>query len=145
MKYESASLNWRNSSCGRPMTVKFQDLERFTAEDIDAALERNEPRELQLLSVTVALLCQDPLLAQDVCLKLSTHAYDQVRGNALMSLGHLARRFRILEEQTVRPIIESALTDRNDYVRIHAKSAADEIHQFLGWTISGHEYGVWTP
>jgi hypothetical protein len=58
-----------------------------------------------------------------------------------MSLGHLARRFRTLDEKTVKPIIEQALLDKDEYIRMNAKSAADEIHQFLHWKIDGHSYG----
>ncbi len=124
------------------VTIRFQDLERFTTSEIDAALERNDPHELQLVSVTVALACPDRTAAQDVCLRLSRHAHSKVRGNAVMSLGHLARRFRRLDEQTVKPVIDSSLNEQDEYVRIHAKSAADEICQFLGWEITGHGYGV---
>lgn len=123
------------------VSIRFQDLERFTASDIDAAIERNDPHELQLVSVTVALACLDQAAAQEVCLKLSSHAHNKVRGNAIMSLGHLGRRFRALDEQAVKPLIESALRDADEYVRTRAKSAADEIHQFLGWSIAGHVYG----
>jgi len=123
------------------VTIRFQDLDRFTARDIDAALERNDPQELQLVSVTVALACPDRAAAQDACLRLSRHTHNKVRGNAVTSLGHLGRRFRSLDEQAVKPLIESALRDADEYVRTRAKSAADEIHQFLGWNISGHVYG----
>jgi HEAT repeat protein len=89
----------------------------------------------------VALACPDQTAAQDVCLRLSRHAHNKVRGNAVMSLGYLGRRFRRLDEQAVKPLIESALRDADEYVRTRAKSAADEIHQFLGWSIAGHVYG----
>jgi len=122
--------------------TKFQDLDHFTTGDLSAAMERNDPIELQMVSVTVALSCEDRLIAQEICLRLSGHSHEKVRGNAIMSLGHLARRFRNLDEQTVKPIIESALQDADEYVRVHAKSAADEIHQFLGWSIAGHVYAL---
>jgi hypothetical protein len=122
--------------------IRFQDLERFAAEDIDAAIERDDPHELQLVSVTVALAGPDRTAAQDVCLRLSRHAHNRVRGHAVMSLGHLARRFRALDEDVVKPVIESSLAERDEYVRTHAKSAADEICQFLGWEIKGHVYGI---
>ena len=123
------------------VTTKFQDLDCFTASDIQAAIERNDPNELQLVSVTVALACPDRTAAQDVCLRLSRHAHNKVRGCAVMSLGHLARRFCKLDEQAVKPVIESSLNEQDEYVRMHAKSAADEIHQFLGWSIAGHVFG----
>lgn len=123
------------------MRIRFEDLAHFTRNDVDAAIERNDPDELQLVPVTVALSSSELALAQDVCLKLCTHEHFKVRGNAVMSLGHLARRFRALDEDKVRPVLESALNDKDDYVKTLAKSAADEIHQFLHWQFSGHIYG----
>jgi len=121
--------------------MKFQDLEHFTIDDITAALRRNDPDELQLVSLTVALAATDPDAAVPVCLRLCSHTDKRVRGNALVSLGHLARRFRSLDEVSVKPLIEDGLKDPDEYVRLSAKSAADEIHQFLHWTIAGHAYG----
>jgi hypothetical protein len=121
--------------------LKFQDLEQFTNVDVEAAIERNDPEELQLVPLTVALSSSDQPFAEGVCLRLAAHSHNKVRGNAVMSLGYLARRFRELNEHTVKPVIEAALIDTDEYVRTHAKAAADEIHQFLHWTIQGHEYG----
>lgn len=121
--------------------MKFQDLEKFTIADVDAAIKRNDPGELQLVSVTVALSSSDRPFAEEVCIRLASHEHNKVRGNAVMSLGHIARRFRALNEHTARPVIEAALNDADEYVRTLAKSAADEIHQFLHWTMRGHVYG----
>ena len=121
--------------------MKFQDLEHFTNDDVEAAISRNDPSELQFVPVTIALTSSDQSFAEDICIKLAVHGDNKVRGNAIMSLGHIARRFHKLNEQAVKPLIESALTDADEYVHMLAKSAADEIHQFLGWAISGHVYG----
>jgi hypothetical protein len=121
--------------------TRFQDLERFTKKDIAEAIARNDPEELQFVSLTVALASPDRVHAEGVCLGLFAHINSRVRGNAVISLGHLARRFRMLDEKTVKPVIECALGDADEYVRTGAKSAADEIHQFLHWEIAGHIYG----
>lgn len=121
---------------------RFQDLETFTNGDIEAAIRRNHPDELPLVPITIALVSVDRESAEDTCLLLASHENPEVRGNAVVCLGHLARRFRTLDEKRVRPVIESALRDNDEYVRSNAKSAADEIHQFLGWHIDGHVYGV---
>ncbi len=123
------------------MIDKLQDLNSITEKDVNAALSRNDPGELQLASITLALSDLDFNFTQAVCIRLCSSRNGRVRGNALVSLGHLARRFRHLEEQAVKPIIEAALQDADGYVRISAKSASDEIHQFLHWQISGHRYG----
>ncbi len=123
------------------MTRKLQDLEHITIKDVVAALGRNDPDELQLVLITIALTLPDPLFVQTVCIRLSNHCHSRVRGNAVTSLGYLARHYRMLDEQAVKPIIESALHDADEYVLASAKSAADEIHQFLHWHIRGHAYG----
>lgn len=122
------------------MIKKFQDLDTITAKDVSAALLREDPAELELVSVTIALSDLDFNFTQSVCLRLSSSLHSKIRGNALVSLGHLARRYRMLDEQAVKPVIESALLDSDEYVRVSAKSAADEIHQFLHWNIQGHVY-----
>ncbi len=123
------------------MNPKLQDLEQITIKDVAAALRRNDPDELQLVAITVALSLPDPLFVQSVCIQLSSHCHYKVRGNAVVSLGYLARHYRMLDEQAIKPIIESALRDPDEYVLASAKSAADEIHQFLHWNIGGHAYG----
>ena len=123
------------------MIKRIQDLDAITIKDVNGALLRNDPAELQLLSITIALSDLDFNFTQSVCIRLCSWDNGTIRGNALVSLGHLARRYRMLDEQSVKPVIESALLDSDEYVRISAKSAADEIHQFLHWDIRGHAYG----
>ncbi len=121
--------------------IRFQDLPSFTFADVRAAIDRNDVDELPLVPITVALTCPDLAPAMDVCIELAASRIAAVRGNALVSLGHLARRFRSLDESRVRPLIEAGLADPDDDIRALAGSAADEIHQFLHWTILGHTYG----
>ncbi len=123
------------------MTIRFQDLASFTIDDVNEAIARNDPDELPFVPIMVALSSPELAEAQDVCLRLCAHENHKVRGNAVMSLGHLARRFRALDQNVVKPALEAALNDNDDYVKTLAKSAADEIHQFLHWHISGHVYG----
>ena len=124
------------------MKKKLQDQGVITVKEVMNALQRNDAAELRLVAITLALSDLDFHFIQSVCIRLcSSSENDQVRGNALISLGHLARRYRVLDEQTVKPIVEKGLLDASDYVRECAKSAADEIHQFLHWTIRGHVYG----
>ena len=124
------------------MQQRLQDLASFTPQDIEAAIARNAPDEIPLVPLTVAMLSDDGTAAMHVCVRLARHDDPQVRANALISLGHLARRFRSLDEALVKPLVEEGLRDPDDAVRILAKSAADEIHQFLHWAIAGHVYGL---
>lgn len=123
------------------MKKKLQDQDAITVKEVTKALQRNDSEELRLVAITLALSDLDFNFTQSVCIRLCSSENDQVRGNALVSLGHLARRYRTLDEQSIRPIIERGLLDASEYVRECARSAADEIHQFLHWTIEGHVYG----
>ncbi len=123
------------------MIRKLQDLKIITPKEVNLALLRNDPEELQLVSVTLALSDLDFNFTQSVCVQLCSNTNSRVQGNALVSLGHLARRFRQLDEQIIKPLIESLLQNPDEFVRTCAKSAADEIHQFLHWQIEGHTYG----
>jgi hypothetical protein len=123
------------------MPQRFQDRTTFTERDVTEALRRNDPDELRLVPITVALLSMDPSLAARSCLRFVQHNDPLVRGNALLALGHVARRFRTLDEAAVKPLLEAALHDQEGAVRECAQSASDEIHQFLHWTIAGHRYG----
>lgn len=124
-----------------PMTLRFQDLHSFTAADVEAAIRRNDRDELPLVPVTIALLAAASPAALDFCIRLARHDDPRVRGNAILAIGHLARRFRDLDERRVKPLLEAALRDPDATVRNHAKSAADEVYQFLHWTMDGHIYG----
>ncbi|HTG00054.1 MAG TPA: hypothetical protein VK654_05645 [Nitrospirota bacterium] len=126
---------------GDRVTMKFQDLETITPKDVTLAVARNDPDELQFVAITLALSDLDFNFIQSVCIQLCSYKDSKVSGNALVSLGHLARRFRHLDEHTVKPLLEASLRSGDEYMRLSAKSAADEIHQFLHWKIEGHVYG----
>jgi hypothetical protein len=69
-------------------------------------------------------------------LRLAKHKHFNVRGNAILGLGHIARIHRQLNESRVKPLIEVAMRDECDYVRDHADTAADDVELFLEWKVS---------
>jgi hypothetical protein len=68
--------------------------------------------------------------------RLAGHENADVRGNAVVGFGHIARINRKLTESRVRLLIEDASRDENDYVRGHAESAADDVELFLRWRVT---------
>lgn len=123
------------------MHVKFQDIPDFTEQDVEDAVARNADDELPLVPLIVAMVSNDVDYAVRICTMLAEHDKPGVRANAICGLGHLARRFGTLNEPSVRPIITAALSHHDPDIRLSAKSAADEIHQFLGWHFPGHTFG----
>jgi hypothetical protein len=101
----------------------------------DAALERDDPFELQEMVVQIALESEDSDWAEWACARLARHRNANVRGNALQSFGHLARRFGRLDPRRARPLIENGLHAHHEYVREQAASAADDVDAFLSWRV----------
>jgi hypothetical protein len=67
--------------------------------------------------------------------RLAAHQHPQVRANAILGFGHLARTCRRLNEAVVRPLVEMGLVDESLTVRGQAEAAAMDLSQYLGWKI----------
>lgn len=103
--------------------------------DVEAVIGRGVPGELLHVPISVSLSPPDCAWAQDVCLRLASHPHFNVRGNAVLGFGHLARTCGALDEARVRPVVEAALRDPDPYVRGQADAAAGDLVHFLGWRI----------
>ena len=115
--------------------MKYIVIEPRSKAEIEAAISRNNPNELLDAVLSAALHSDDPSWAEDICLRLAEHEHFNVRGNAIQGFGHIARIYRQLSEDKVKPIIEAALRDENDYVRGQADGAADDVELFLKWKV----------
>jgi hypothetical protein len=107
----------------------------WTMEDVKAVLERADPQELLYVPIVVSMDPPDCGWSEAICVQLSAHAHEDVRGNAILGFGHLARTCRKLNEQVVKPIIEAGLRDPSRSVRGQADAAADDVQHFLGWRV----------
>ena len=108
-------------------------------EDIDDAIDRGDPQELLHLPIALSMDPPEdnhPGLAERVCRKLAGHAHPNVRGNALLGFGHLARTAGIIwRPREVRALVEAGLTDADPYVRGQADAAASDLRHFLKWKL----------
>ena len=115
---------------------EYEEIKDLTTEEIEAALERNSPEELLYVPISISLYSTDLDWAQAICVRLSSHEHFNVRGNAIQGFGHLGRRFGTLDRINVKPIIDSAMLDPNEYVRMKANDVADDLRHFLKWRFS---------
>ena len=99
----------------------------------DAALLRDDASELEQLVLDVGMETEDREWAECFCARLTKHRNATVRGNALLGLGHLARRFGQLDRNRVQRLVETGLFAHHDYVREQAESAAMDIETYLDW------------
>jgi len=120
----------------RMKKLKFESIESSPREETDSANSRHDPGELLYAVLSAALYSDDAGWAEDVCVRLSHHEHFNVRGNAILGFGHIARIHGKLTKSKVMPLIESALKDESDYVRGQANSAAADVEWFLKWRIT---------
>ncbi|MEJ0060524.1 MAG: hypothetical protein WDM79_13550 [Terricaulis sp.] len=85
--------------------------EGWTQADAEAVIARGDPEELLHIPLYVSLNPPDCAWSQDICIALTAHEHEDVRGNAVLGFGHLARLCGALDEARVRPILEAALVD----------------------------------
>lgn len=64
-------------------------------------------------------------------MRLSRHPHFNVRGNAILGFGHIARIHGYLDQEVIRPILEAALRDPNPYVEGHAVDTRFDTETFL--------------
>src|SRR6185295_6125780 len=112
--------------------MQYEPIDPMSREEVEAALSRADPEELYRVVIAVGLHADDCEWACAICLHLARHHHFNVRGNAILSLGHLARRFGYLDP-VARRTIEDGLRDVDEYVRGQAVDAADDAHHFLRW------------
>jgi hypothetical protein len=119
---------------GQRPRVAGEAIAPVTERQLQEALARNVPEELQLVVLAVALHESDAERAFATCARLADHPDFGVRGNAMLGFGHIARRHRRLDERAL-PMIEAGLQDSAAWVRGQADSAAEEVQTLLGWEI----------
>jgi hypothetical protein len=101
--------------------------------EIIEAISRNDPEELLRVVLSAGLNSSNFGWAQELCLNLSVHPDERVRGNSILSLGHLARCFGALDDDKAKPVINRGLLDDSKFVRGQAEAAMDDTVQFLHW------------
>jgi hypothetical protein len=100
---------------------------------VEDAIARDDAAELADVALEVGLEAEPWDWAQSCCVQLARHRSAAVRGSAIASFGHLARRFGHLDPGRVRRLVEIALHDPSALVRARAADAADDLLTFLGW------------
>jgi len=106
---------------------------------LDAALARDNPEELLHLAISLSMdppEDEHPGEAERICRALARHAQPNVRGNAILGFGHLARTAGIIWKPVeVRALVEAGLADVDPYVRGQAEAAAGDLRHFLKWKL----------
>lgn len=113
----------------------------WTEADVEAVLVRGDPAELLYVPIVVGMNASDceQAWAERVFFELAGHPDFNVRGNALLGLGHIARTCHQLDLSRAMPLIAQGLTDPHDYVRGHANNAACDLQMYMGVLVPGYD------
>ena len=105
----------------------------WTQADVEAVLARGDPSELLYVPIVVGMNADqcEREWAEAICFRLARHPDFNVRGNAILGLGHIARTCRALNTGTAVPLISQALADPHEYVRGHAADTSSDLLIYL--------------
>jgi hypothetical protein len=115
--------------------------EGWTEADVEAVMARGIPDELLYVPIVVGMNAGgcDREWVERICLTLASHPDFNVRGNAILGFGHIARTCHVLNTEVIVPVIADALNDPDEYVRGHADDAAWDLHVYLGVLVPGYD------
>ena len=113
----------------------------WTEADVEAVVARGDPQELLYVPIVVGMNADDcdRAWAESLCFRLAEHPNFNVRGNAMLGLGHIARVCRSLDTARALPVLSRGLEDPDEYVRGHAHDAALDLHMYLGEVVPGYD------
>jgi hypothetical protein len=111
--------------------LKYHEPEPISKEKVLSVIKSGVIEEVQRTLVDMVFFEEDFDFALNVVLGCASSASPEIRGTAILCLGHLARIHRAMPESPVVEIIRQGLLDPNPYVRSHSDSAADDITSFV--------------
>ena len=115
--------------------MKFESLDVITHEHAESLEREGDAVALSRAVLSLALSDGDVEWTTTFLLKLATHENANVRGNALLGLGHLTRRFKALPQaESVARALQAGLVDQDAFVRGQADAAVDDVEKFAAST-----------
>ncbi|NBI11824.1 hypothetical protein D1641_17805 [Colidextribacter sp. OB.20] len=102
-------------------------------------LRSGSNKEKAELAMALGFDCPDYGFAQSMCIQLLQAEDEIVRGNAIIGLAHIARRFGKLDKRVVKPYLLRELRE-NIKCKDFIADAVHDINMYLGWSIADRRY-----
>lgn len=105
----------------------YEPISRMSKRNITAALRSPDSKVVLRAILSAALYSDDGLWAEKLVYKFIDHDDPYIRGNAMLSLGHIARVHGSLNRERAIDVLRVAKNDRHEFVRSHAIDALDDV------------------
>jgi len=109
----------------------YEPIPWMSKREINSVIRNNEPGVLSIAVLSAALYSGDGIWAEKICYKLVQHPHANVRGNALQSLGHIARVHGTLDRKRAIKLLQAALNDEHEDVRGNAYNALEDVKHYI--------------
>jgi hypothetical protein len=111
--------------------LTYEPISRMTKRDMIAALKSEDPNTVLRGLLSAALYSGDGIWAEKLVYKFIDHEDPHVRGNALLSLGHIARIHGTLDRQRAIDVLRVAKHDRHEFVRGQALDSLEDVQHWI--------------
>lgn len=111
--------------------ARYESIPNLSRDEVETAIRNDDVEVLIYASLSASLSTGDATWAEETAYRLIGHSDPTVRGNAYLSLGHVARIFGTLNRNRAIASLEIGKKDMSSYVRGHAEDALDDIEQYL--------------
>ena len=113
--------------------MEYIPIPEFTKAEMEKAIAEDDIEKLIFVSLFASLYYEDRNFAEQTCIKLANHSNSNVRAMAIEGFEHLARIDGKLNKDIIKPIIEKALKDEDEFVRGTAEETKDATKQYFKW------------
>lgn len=117
--------------------LKYVDVHslKYTDSEVWELIKKDDREALITLPIRLGFCHENWRFVQEVCIKLSEHPDETIRGNSFYGLQYVAMNLGRLEKNVVKPILLRGLKDESELVKSRAACAIEDINQFLNWRI----------
>ena len=114
----------------------------YTKDAVMQIVKTGSNAEIAELAIAIGFDCPDFGFAQSMCIQLLQTEDEVIRGNAVIGLAHIARRFRKLDKRVVKPYLLRELRE-NVKCRDLIADAINDINLYLKWNIGKRTGGLY--
>ncbi len=109
----------------------YEPIRRMSKREIASIVREDVPERVWEAVLSAALYSGDGQWAEKLAYKLIDHRDALVRGNAMLSLSHIARIHGTIDRSRAIDILRVALNDRDESVRRQAADALEDVQHFI--------------